>query len=531
MYVNTPSCSMLEQHYPSSLIISNDSPALIRNNNYLNSSFDQEPNFGQRSLQEVSASVRNLTSLPHPLSDQHYPSSLIISNDSPALRRNNNYQNSSFDQEPNFRQEPLQEMAASVQERRVLEDSRNKKQDVLLQSSIEIRDQTVQPKPCTSKGAIRKVPTNSRYNELTENTAKNIVTNTEEFVCSICEMFIEVNLGVVLKECFHSFCRLCIVDSIEHSTTMACPFPIETCKVVISDDQVQSLLTPASYKIVIGKMIDRALKEKERKEVNDLPEIYYLENLEAHSYIENIEPFQCPICLTEIDINEGVVLKNCLHMFCKDCLNKTIEHSEDIVTKCPFTDDLGSCEFFLQDCEFRALASENAIKQQHAKSLKQAELSAAGDAYHCKFPNCEGWVIVDQAHAGDFICEVCNKRNCLACKVVHEGKTCQQYQDEINPNARNVREARETEAAVQQLIQTRQAMNCPRCGIVVQKTTGCNHMKADGCDYLTCTVCKLAICWITRKPRHDLMKGGVLIEGCKCNFNGKRCHPNCGNCH
>ena len=64
-----------------------------------------------------------------------------------------------------------------------------------------------------------------------------------------------------------------------------------------------------------------------------------------------------------------------------------------------------------------SLASENAIRQQHVKSLKQAELSAAGDAYHCKYPDCEGWVIVEQANAGDFICEVCSKKNCLACKV------------------------------------------------------------------------------------------------------------------
>lgn len=46
-----------------------------------------------------------------------------------------------------------------------------------------------------------------------------------------------------------------------------------------------------------------------------------------------------------------------------------------------------------------------------------------------------------------------------------------------------MREARETEAAVQQLIQTRQAMNCPRCGIVVQKTTGCNHMVCGACKH------------------------------------------------
>lgn len=276
--------------------------------------------------------------------------------------------------------------------------------------------------PCINQGAIRKVPQIpkpvSSYNKLVEHSAKKVVTNMEEFVCSICERFIEIGHGIVLKECFHQFCRLCIVDSIEHNASTECPFNIEVCKIVISDEEVQSLLSPASYDRVVAKMTDRILNENQADQVqNDLPEIYFLENLADHNYIENIEPFQCPICLTEIDIGEGVVLKNCLHMFCKECLNKTIEHSDDVLIKCPFTDELGSCEFFLQDSEFRSLASEKAIQQQLVKSLKQAELAAAELAFHCKYPDCEGWVIIDQANAGDFVCEVCVKRNCLACKV------------------------------------------------------------------------------------------------------------------
>lgn len=292
----------------------------------------------------------------------------------------------------------------------------------LLKTTIENPIETQALQQCINQGAIRKIPKISKpvssYSELVEHSAKKVVTNMEEFVCSICERFIEIGHGIVLKECLHQFCRLCIVDSIEHAASTDCPFNIEACKIVISDEEVQSLLSHASYDRVVAKMNDRILKENQAEQVqNDLPEIYYLESLEDHNYIENIEPFQCPICLTEIDIGEGVVLKNCLHMFCKECLNKTIEHSDDVLIKCPFTDELGSCEFFLQDSEFRSLASEKAIQQQHVKSLKQAELAAAELAFHCKYPDCEGWVIIDQANAGDFVCEVCVKRNCLACKV------------------------------------------------------------------------------------------------------------------
>lgn len=289
---------------------------------------------------------------------------------------------------------------------------------LIVENSVEIGAQAVQSSVYT--GTIKKqlpiAKSTPSCNELVVNSAKNVVTNNEEFVCSICEMFIEIGNGIVLKECFHTFCRLCIVDSIEHTASMICPFRIENCNIEISDTEVRSLLSPASYNHVVEKMMMR-ISNDVVVHVEDLPEIYYLENLEANNYIENNEPFRCSICLNEINIQAGVVLKNCLHMFCKECLNKTIEYSDDVVVKCPFMDDLGSCEFFLQDSEFRSLASDNAIKQQHVKSLKQAELSAAGDAYHCKYPDCEGWVILDHTNPVDFICVVCLKNNCFACKV------------------------------------------------------------------------------------------------------------------
>ena len=33
--------------------------------------------------------------------------------------------------------------------------------------------------------------------------------------------------------------------------------------------------------------------------------------------IPNVEPFECPICYGDIDIGEGVTLRECLHNFCK----------------------------------------------------------------------------------------------------------------------------------------------------------------------------------------------------------------------
>lgn len=100
-------------------------------------------------------------------------------------------------------------------------------------------------------------------------------------------------------------------------------------------------------------------------------------------------------------------------------------------------------------------------------------------------------------------------------------------------------------------------MNCPQCGIVVQKK--------DGCDWICCVMCRTEICWVTKQARWgpnvgtfyspfspDLTFTGYLVSefrvwsspsvlalqgrgdtsgGCRCRVNGHTCHPNCQNCH
>jgi hypothetical protein len=39
--------------------------------------------------------------------------------------------------------------------------------------------------------------------------------------------------------------------------------------------------------------------------------------LDERDLIENIEEFECSICLTDIEPGEGIQLRNCTHQFCK----------------------------------------------------------------------------------------------------------------------------------------------------------------------------------------------------------------------
>ena len=90
-------------------------------------------------------------------------------------------------------------------------------------------------------------------------------------------------------------------------------------------------------------------EEKVPQENKKNEEFKLLQNLDdACGVIPNKEPFDCLICFSPIEIGEGVVLRNCLHNFCRDCLGDTINFCEAAQVKCPFSDGSYSCDSILQ---------------------------------------------------------------------------------------------------------------------------------------------------------------------------------------
>lgn len=91
---------------------------------------------------------------------------------------------------------------------------------------------------------------------------------------------------------------------------------------------------------------------------------------------------------------------------------------------------------------------------------------------------------------------------------------CKEFQDKtFNDNDPN---AIATRNILQKMIREGNAMNCPQCNVIIAR--------AVGCDWLQCTMCRCEICWVTKGPRRG-------SRGCKCRENGRKCHPNCNNCH
>lgn len=309
-----------------------------------------------------------------------------------------------------------------------------------------------------------------------------LITNNDEFVCSICEMFVIEEQGVVLRNCRHNFCRTCLMDAIEHNNTyqVLCPLSVAPCSVEITDEEVQELLSPEAYLKFIDKCANYQTKlEVERsRSTTTVPALLELEELE---YVENRSSFNCAICRTDIEPGDGLILKNCLHEYCKTCLARIIEMSEELEVPCPFVaENDARCDGFLQDRELRSLISPNVYEIHLGKSIARAEAVIKG-SFHCQTSDCPGWAEAEEG-VTEFKCPVCSNTNCIKCKAIHEGKSCMDYYYEINEDERKVRDTGLTDAQVSAMILKKEAMLCPGCQALIQKTTGCNHMKCSRCS-------------------------------------------------
>ncbi|XP_077637618.1 sharpin [Lonchura striata] len=242
---------------------------------------------------------------------------------------------------------------------------------------------------------------------------------------------------------------------------------------------------------------------------------------EQAGLVPNPEPLECRICLQQVPAGSAVLLRDCLHSFCRECLRQVINFSEEPVVACPFRDVTYACGSHLQEREIRALLSPEEHARFLARGLALAERRSR-NSFHCRGRDCPGWCFYEDA-VNEFPCPVCGALNCLLCKAIHEGQNCRQYQDELQLRALHDAAARETRDMLQTLVQRGEAMHCPTCHIVVQKK--------DGCDWIRCTVCHTEICWVTKGPRWGPAGPGDTSGGCRCNVNGQRCHPRCQNCH
>lgn len=283
------------------------------------------------------------------------------------------------------------------------------------------------------------------------------------------------------------------------------------------DYVVPNIYTPDEQEIVRIQQEELAMLQYEQAQREERERNYlHLLATDDLNLISNTEETDCPICFNPIEPQEGVVLRECLHTFCRECLIETIRNSRDAEVSCP-----DNCESKLLDREIKELLTEEDHQRFLELRLSIAE-SRSEHSFHCQTPNCRGWCIYED-EVNEFLCELCNETNCILCRAIHEGMNCKDYQEDLRIRAQNDEAAQKTTQMLQSMLQNGEAMKCPRCDVIVQKK--------DGCDWICCLMCKTEICWVTKQARWGPNGHGDISGGCRCRVNNQPCHPNCQNCH
>ncbi|XP_049267796.1 uncharacterized protein LOC119379010 isoform X2 [Rhipicephalus sanguineus] len=262
-----------------------------------------------------------------------------------------------------------------------------------------------------------------------------------------------------------------------------------------------------------GKLEDPHEKEKRYRELVSVYE---------QDVVTTTHEFECAICFVDVEPGKGIILKNCHHKVCEQCLADTAKNSPKAEVQCPCLENGDPCQMSVLDCDLRACLSKEEYDALQDRSLREAENRSKEPSFHCKTPDCRGWCFHDP-DVELFECPLCRKQNCLRCEEIHEGMTCAQYQEDLKRRADNDAAAKASLNFLEEMLRTQQAMRCPQCRIVI--------IKRVGCDFMVCTSCHTQLCWATKGARWGPNGVGDTSGGCRCGVGGVKCHPTCTTCH
>lgn len=206
--------------------------------------------------------------------------------------------------------------------------------------------------------------------------------------CGVCSA--PGSSGVVLKNCLHNVCVKCLQASIRKEVVnVKCPAHVKTgCVGILTTEELNQLITPHEMNLLVKKRnsFDVAVARR-NAELYKFPESEYkvLRRLDDFSRVPNVEEFICSLCSQLIVPLKGIVLRECLHAFCTQCLLKHIDETGNIAVKCPFRNDSYACEELVQQRDMRAILSETKFNDLVEKSLivQQQTVPESADAFCC----------------------------------------------------------------------------------------------------------------------------------------------------
>ena len=199
-------------------------------------------------------------------------------------------------------------------------------------------------------------------------------------------------------------------------------------------------------------------------------------------------PEECKICMG--DIENPVEIENCKHIFCQECFHSylinLITNNQIDTIPCPKNKckNKNISEIFFS----QFLTEQEYFKYRQFKA--QNEIARDKKKIFC--PLCDSYADIGDmnlesfdSNNPDYIKSTLKCKNghdfCSCGRPIHEGK-CYQDEDEFKD-----------------FVVNEKIKKCPKCGFLIKKTQGCNHMICGN------PICKYEFCWLCMQeavPNH-----------------------------
>lgn len=212
----------------------------------------------------------------------------------------------------------------------------------------------------------------------------------------------------------------------------------------------------------------------------------------------------CAICWTEA---ENPVHTPCKHVYCAGCFEDLCFAGVNSGPCISCQGDAGRCGEVLPLTELQAHLSSAALEDiletaftthitRHRNDLQYCPTPDCGQMYRGAKPPGQDDGVAETSESPLFICPACLVAVCTACNVSHDGLTCADHRDHVSGGYKALQGAKKKLGI----------KDCPECGVMIEKSYGCNHM--------TCAACGAHICWECMKtfPTGNLVYGHMQRE-------------------
>ena len=203
---------------------------------------------------------------------------------------------------------------------------------------------------------------------------------------------------------------------------------------------------------------------------------------------EKDDPNICQICMD--DFENPTEMENCKHKFCQECFHSylvdKVTHNQIEQIPCP-----------KKNCKNKEL-SENFIskyltEQEYFKYRQfKAQNEIAKDSKKVFCPLCDSYADIEEGQ--DILYDSNNPdyiKSTLKCQNGHEFCSCGRPKHEGD--------CYRDEKEFKEFLVTEKIKKCPKCGFLIKKNKGCNHMTCGN------PICKYEFCWLCMQeavPNH-----------------------------